>query len=430
MSVVRGGLHPREALVATMGRIYRLRLTTTSGGNLSIRDADDCIWITPARVDKGDLRPEDIVCVHPDGRVDGLHPPSSELPFHQAIYRTRPDVRALVHAHPVALVAFSLCRQVPDTRLLHPVWTLCGLPGLAPYEVPGSDRLGERIAETFARGHHGVLLENHGVVVAGADMSEAFERFETLEFAARVLLGARFLGRVRNLTREQLAMGEHRPSLAEAAASFAPADGEAEWRETLAGFVRRGYAQRLLTSTMGDLSARLGDDDFLITPHGGDRGLMEGGELVRVCGGEAEPGKPPSRAAACHREMYRRHPDIQAVAHAYPLNATAFSVSGAELDARTLPESYQFVREVVSVPYGVIFAAPERLAQRLCVAERPAALIENDGLLAIGRTILEAFDRLEVLETMAEVLLVARRLGPVRPMPEPVLRALLKGVSP
>src|ERR1700740_516576 len=84
-------VHPRDQLMQTMDRIYRYRMTTTSGGNLSIRDANGNIWITPARVDKGSLRRQDMVCVHPDGSSEGLHPPSSEFPFHQAIYRARPD---------------------------------------------------------------------------------------------------------------------------------------------------------------------------------------------------------------------------------------------------------------------------------------------------------------------------------------------------
>ena len=77
-------------------------MTTTSGGNLSILEENGDIWITPAGIDKGTLRPQDMVCVRPDGAVDGLHRPSSELPFHQEIYRTRPDIRGILHAHPVA----------------------------------------------------------------------------------------------------------------------------------------------------------------------------------------------------------------------------------------------------------------------------------------------------------------------------------------
>ena len=87
-------LHPRDEIMQIMQRIYRYRMTTTSGGNLSIRDANGDIWITPARVDKGSLRREDIVCVRPNERREGVHLPSSELPFHQAIYQRRPDLGA------------------------------------------------------------------------------------------------------------------------------------------------------------------------------------------------------------------------------------------------------------------------------------------------------------------------------------------------
>ena len=119
-------LHPREELVRTMERIYRYRMTTTSGGNLSIRDPDGSIWITPSRVDKGRLQATDIVRVQADGQVEGLHPASSEYPFHREIYRSRPDIGAIVHAHPGALVAFSIVRQLPDTRVQTHVHEVCG----------------------------------------------------------------------------------------------------------------------------------------------------------------------------------------------------------------------------------------------------------------------------------------------------------------
>src|SRR5271165_4488192 len=93
-------LHPRDEIVQTLERIYRFRMTTTSGGNLSIRDETGDVWITPARVDKGSLRREDVICLRANGRIEGLHRPSSEHPFHQSIYGVRPDVRAIVHAHP------------------------------------------------------------------------------------------------------------------------------------------------------------------------------------------------------------------------------------------------------------------------------------------------------------------------------------------
>ncbi|MEZ6092351.1 MAG: class II aldolase/adducin family protein [Pirellulaceae bacterium] len=152
-------IHPRDEIMATMDRIYRYRMTTTSGGNLSVRDDRGDIWISPARIDKGNLTRKDIVCVRSDNSIDGLHRPSSEFPFHKAIYEARPDVRAIVHAHPNALVAFSICRQTPNTRLFHQAHWVCGSVGFAPYALPGSEQLGRNIAETFRAGCDSVILE-------------------------------------------------------------------------------------------------------------------------------------------------------------------------------------------------------------------------------------------------------------------------------
>ena len=100
-----------------MERIYGHDMTTTSGGNISVRDENGDVWITPARVDKGSLRRQDIVRIRPDGSTDGIHPPSSESPFHLGIYAARPEINAVIHAHPGALVSFSICGQSPNTRV-------------------------------------------------------------------------------------------------------------------------------------------------------------------------------------------------------------------------------------------------------------------------------------------------------------------------
>ena len=158
-------IHPRDEIMRTMERIYRYRMSTTSGGNLSIREPSGEIWITPARVDKGSLTRDDVVRVGPQGEIEGAYRPSSEFPFHQAVYEARPDIRAVVHAHPVALVAFSICRQTPYTRLFHQSHSVCGQTGFVPYALPGSRQLGRNIAEAFAAGCDRVILKNHGVVV-------------------------------------------------------------------------------------------------------------------------------------------------------------------------------------------------------------------------------------------------------------------------
>ena len=330
--------HGRE-IVEAIERIYRYRMTTTSGGNVSIRDENGDIWITPARVDKGSLRQEDIVCVRESGEVVGRHKPSSEFPFHLAIYLARPDVKAIVHAHPVALVAFSMCRTVPNVALLPQAWHVCHRVGLAPYALPGSEQLGRNIADVFTDGFDCVLLENHGVVVGGASLAQAFQRFETLEFSAKTIIKAGQLGLVRYLTAPQLAQTNH---MAAELSEFDPGPAttaEKEARRQVCDFVQRGYRQRLMTSTEGSFSARLGPDEFVITSYGVDRSTVRPEELTLIKGGCREVGKHPSRATPIHREIYRRHPSVHAVVNATPVNATAFCVTDVALDARTIPRA-------------------------------------------------------------------------------------------
>jgi L-fuculose-phosphate aldolase len=416
-------LHPRDEITETMERIYRYRMTTTSGGNLSILDAKGDVWISPARVDKGNLTRKDIVRVHADGTSDGLHPPSSEFPFHQAIYEARPDIRAIVHAHPVALVAFSICRQTPDTRLFHQAHFVCGNVGFAPYALPGSSQLGENIAATFRQGCDSVILENHGVVVGGESLSHAFQRFEAFEFAAKTVIKAGHLGAIRYLSQSQLAQAQRRHIEMK---SFAPETATAQERELrvqLRDFLHRGCRQRLLISTEGSFSARLNGDAFLITPSQQDREMIGIDDFVLVRGDETEAGKCPSRATRSHQAIYRQHPGVQAIVFAHPVNATAFSITDSYFDARTIPESYVFLRDVKRVPYGIQYGSDPKIAEFVSTSS-PAAILENDGVLVTGDGVLDVFDRLEVLESTAEAVINARALGKVATMPENVISEL------
>lgn len=422
---MRDILHPADRLVSAMARIYRYRMTTTSGGNLSIRDRDGSIWITPARVDKGALRREDIVRVRPDGTSEGRHKPSSEFPFHKRIYELRPDLGAIIHAHPVALVAFSICGQTPDTRLFAKAHAMCGEVGFAPYALPGSALLGERIAEIFTRGHDCVMLENHGVVVGGRDFPEVFRRFEMLEFVAKTIVKARALGTVRYLSEAELAVGERPVDRLEAFDPGPAGSEERALRTELCDFIRRGYHQRLLTSAAGSFSVRLDAESFLITGELVDRATITPDQLVLVRGGRCEAGGRPSRAHLLHAPIYARHPEIHAIVNATPVNATAFSVSEARLDTRTIPESYIFLRDVAVLPFAGIYDEPASIASALSPAA-PIALIQNDCALVLGRSILDAFDRLEVLESTAEAVINSRALGEVRPMNDGVIRELVE----
>lgn len=410
--------HPRDQIAEIMDRIYRYGMTTTSGGNLSIKDDMGDIWITPGGTDKGVMRPQDVVHMH-DGKSQGTAlKPSSEYPFHHAVYEARRDVGAVLHAHSPALVAFSVAGKTPDTRVLPQAFDACGKVGFAPYAVPGSERLGASIAQKLAEGCDVVVLENHGVVAAGATLLEAFQRFETLEFCARSILNAAVLGGAKTLTERMLEL--RRKGWKNIDETFPPAprgSRERELRKTLVEFVHRAYDRRLMTSTEGSFSARLGNDSFLVTPYGVDRRALDLQDIALVDGGRREIGSVPSRAASLHRLIYADHPETGAIVTAQSPYVTAFIVSGTPLDSRTIPESYINLRDMPVVPYGAQFEDPGAVSAAI-TARNPVVILENDAVLATGRTILEAYDRLEVAEATANALLSARRLGEFSPISE------------
>jgi L-fuculose-phosphate aldolase len=417
-------MHPREQIVTIMRRVYGYGMTTTSGGNISILDESGDVWITPGGIDKGTLGEGDVVRMHGNERVEGAHPPSSEYPFHRAIYARRPDIRAVLHAHPAALVAFSLVRRIPDTSIIPQARAVCGAVGYAPYAIPGSEELGRALADAFAKGFDTVLLENHGVAAGGRDLLEAFQRFETLDFCARTLINASTLGAPRSLSPEQIGLvdqGKNR-RLPEAAAR-SRSTVERSLRRDMRELVHRAYRQRLMTSTEGTVSARVDGHSFLISPYGVDRSYMDESDFVLVRDGAREPGTLPSRAVMLHQEIYAANPGINAVASAQSPAVTAFSVTGTPLDSAIIPESYIVLRGVPLVEYGRQFSDETGLAREIS-PRTPVVLLQNDAVLTTGATLTQAFDRLEVAEFSARAILNAMKLGAIARIDESALDAI------
>ena len=188
-------------------------------------------------------------------------------------------------------------------------------------------------------------------------------------------------------------------------------------------FVRRGCRQRLLISTEGSFSARVDDSSFLITPTRKDRELLRSDDFVLIQGNRREAGKLASRAARAHQRIYEAHPGVQAIVFAHPVNATAFSVTDSVFDVRTIPESYVFLRDVRRLPYGIQYGESPTIAEHLSEA-CPAAMLENDGVVVTGRSVLDTFDRLEVLESTAEAVINAGAIGEVQTMSDGVIDEL------
>ncbi|MCC6603920.1 MAG: class II aldolase/adducin family protein [Anaerolineae bacterium] len=408
-------LHPRDQLVAIMNRIYHNGMTTLSGGNLSIKDDNGDIWITPSGIDKGKLTPRDMMCIKADGTVEGPHKPSSEFPFHRAIYRLRPDLNAIVHAHPPALVAFSIVREVPDTRIIPQANRICGPVGYAPYALPGSEKLGENIAQTFAEGYNIVILENHGMASAGATLLDAFHRLETLDFCARTLIRARALGRVQTLAEPALNLFDHRHNLLPEFVPTAHSSRERELRQQIVEITVRACHRHLMSSTEGVVSARLDADSFLITPTGHDRLSLTVEDIVLVRQGVREAGKLPSRSVRLHGAIYAQHPGIHCVMTAQSPNATAYAITAAKFDSRTIPESFILLRDIPLIPFKTLYTQAEAIAEMVSL-RTPVLLVQNDCVLTVGTDVLNAFDRLEVAEYSARSLIDTAVLGPLVPI--------------
>jgi len=418
-------LHPKDQIITIMKRIYDGEMTTLSGGNLSIIDDEGNIWITPAGVDKGKLSPNDIICISPGGKSEGLHKPSSELPFHQAIYRKRPDLRAVVHAHPPTLVAYTITSKMPDTRYIAQAHRTCGSVTYAPYGLTGSEELGENIAETFSQGVDVVLLENHGVVCGGLTILEAYQRMEALDFCARTLVNAQRLGQEKLLLNPDFQKYLYRERILP---EFTPGKStvrEMQCRKNIVEIVQRSCERQLMNSTQGIVSARLDENSFLIVPNTVDRFTLSPDDIVLIKDRKQAKGRLANRYVALHATIYNMNPKIGSVITAQCPSAMTYAVTSVPFESRTIPESYIMLRDVVKVGLDARFNNQPEIG-RLISDNHPVLMVENDCVLTTGKTTLEAFDRLEVLEFTAKSLLQLTDLGEIKAIDEGRIRELEK----
>jgi len=404
---------PAEQIASVMRRVYDRGLTTATGGNISILDENGDIWITPKGFDKGSLTAEDIICVHADGSYVGRHEPSTEIFFHRATYRARSDFRAVVHAHPVFCIAFSLTRTLPRVDLLPGTLALCQNMRLSKYAMMGSPELGENLFAEFSKGADVVFLENHGVCVGAKNLLEGYQLFETIEYAAKLDLLAQKLGSPRSLTSEQLSLWKSRSiSALPLLPDHQPSEPEQTIRKEIIQKLRRVCDHTLFLGALGVCSARVDADSFLITPRGLDNALLEENDLVLVQIGAAEAGKQPTEETPLHAAIYNAHADINAIFSAVPAHVAAFASSEQRFETSTIPESYYMLRSVPIRPLQEFLYAPDSAAAQFS-AKTPVVLFENSRIVTTGASLFTAFDRLEVAEATAASILVAKEAGQV-----------------
>jgi L-fuculose-phosphate aldolase len=184
--------------------LYRLGFVPGTAGNLSVRLSDDRILATPTGMSKFLLKPADMVLVDMNGRkVCESRNVTSEIGMHLAIYRQRPDVQAVVHAHPPVATGFASCGLGLEEPLCSEVVMALGSVPLAPYATTGTEDVASSIQPLMVD-HDAVLLANHGVVTAGDTLQNAFMRMETVEHYAHICLAARQIGCPRPLSQDHL----------------------------------------------------------------------------------------------------------------------------------------------------------------------------------------------------------------------------------
>lgn len=194
----------RKEVARFMRRLYNHGLTTTSGGNISLRLSDELILITPSATDKGRMKWKEVGMVTILG--ENLTPhlrPSIETAMHLAIYKKKKEAEAIVHAHPVFASLFTAIRAKINTNLTAEARAILGDPLFVKYAVMGSPALADVAAENILKSDI-LLLENHGILATGSNLLQAFDKIEVLENAAKMTLLSELTGKKKPLDRARI----------------------------------------------------------------------------------------------------------------------------------------------------------------------------------------------------------------------------------
>jgi L-fuculose-phosphate aldolase len=194
----------RKDVAHFMRRLYKHGLTTTSGGNISLRISDELILLTPTGTDKGRMRWREVGIIKISG--DNLTPalkPSIEMEMHLSIYRKNSEVAAIVHAHPVFASLFTAIKVKIDTNLTAEAKAILGDPLFVRYALMGSEALAETAAESSLKSDI-LLLENHGILTTGRNLLQAYDKIEVLENAAKMTLMTEIIGKKRPLDKARI----------------------------------------------------------------------------------------------------------------------------------------------------------------------------------------------------------------------------------
>ncbi len=196
----------REEICEIGQRMYLRRMVAANDGNLSVRLSKDEILCTPTGVSKGFMKPEQLCKIDHTGKVltmaEGFGP-SSEVKMHLRVYQKRPDISAVVHAHPIFATSFAVMGRALDIPIMPEVIVNFGKVPLAPYGTPSTAEIPDAI-EPYLMDYQAILLESHGALTWAKDLQTAYMKMESVEFYAELLYRTTQLGGPRELSEEKL----------------------------------------------------------------------------------------------------------------------------------------------------------------------------------------------------------------------------------
>jgi L-fuculose-phosphate aldolase len=332
----------------------------------------------------------------------------------------------------------------------------CGKVAVVPYHPPGSQALVDASSEALSNGANCLILENHGVLVVGNSLHEAFDRFVSLEFLAESIIHAQPLGRpVQSLdlsTIQQFTENKEQytiPFIFYNDNRRIMTGMEKERRAELCKYVHRAYEQKLITSSSGSFSIRVPTSttavSFLITPTCVDRKELEAADVCYLtrrplthgkgystateqtgenCTVEDlvhfpvhHPSSPeyvlPSRAVRIHDTVFQHHPQVECILVTQPSYATAFCLTGSPLDARCMPEAHSLIHDVQTLTLSQALDNNGRaLSQTLDPKNgKTTILVQNYGVVTVGSSLFQAFVQLETLESVCSATIHATTRG-------------------
>ena len=194
----------KQDIIEIGKRMYAKGFVASNDGNISVKVSENELIITPTGVSKGYMKEEDLIRVDLDGNViSGDKKPSSEMKMHLVVYRNRPDVFSVCHAHPQIATAFAVARKVCEKIALPEVIFSIGRVALAEYATPSTQEVPDSIKDKI-KTVDAILLSNHGALTVGSDIFDAYYKMETLEHFAGITMYARLLGGEVGLEPEQV----------------------------------------------------------------------------------------------------------------------------------------------------------------------------------------------------------------------------------